>query len=46
MQGASIHESAGQVQAADRKSSQMQKVAVRIETKCFWLAPDDIWLAA
>jgi len=33
VQGASIHESAGQVQIAARKRSQMQKVALRIETK-------------
>ena len=37
MQGASIHESAGQVQIAARKSSQTQEVALQIETKCIWI---------
>ena len=46
MQGASIHESAGQVQVPARKSSRMQKNAVRIETKCIWIARDDFRMAA
>ena len=46
MQGASIHESAGQVQVPARKSSQIQKIVVRIETKCIWIARDDFRMDA